>query len=53
MCHDGPPSEEVALVSSDAVEVDEWTRILPVAESQSIVIWATTKVEYDPEDNET
>ena len=47
------PAEELALGAANAVELDKRTRVLPVAETETVVVRSTTKVEDDTKDDET
>ena len=48
-----PPSEEMSLVSSYTVIIGKRTGLFPVPESETIMIWSTSQVQNDAENNET
>lgn len=50
---DREPAKELALRAGDAVELDEGTGVLPVAETNAIVVGSAAQVEDDTEDDET
>jgi hypothetical protein len=45
--HNSPPTQEPALDPRKVIVLDEWTRILPVAKAESIMVRATSEIEYD------
>lgn len=50
--HDCPPTEETSLGAPDAMELDEGTWVLPVAETDTIMVGTTSEVEHDTQNNE-
>lgn len=53
LCHDRPPAEETTGVSLDAVVLNERAGVLPVTETNAVVVRSSTEVKNDTEDNET
>ena len=51
--HDGPPREEATLASANVVELREGTRVLPVTETDTVVVRASTEVEDDTKDDQS
>lgn len=39
-----PKAKEAPLRTSNAIKLDEGTRMLPIAEPKTIVVWTSTKV---------
>jgi hypothetical protein len=50
LCQNSPPAQKPAFCASDAIELNKWSRVLPIAESNPIVIWSTCKI-VDPSKN--
>ena len=49
---DIPESEESPLRAADAVELRKRSRVLPVTEAETVMIWSSTEVEHDAKDDE-
>jgi D-lyxose ketol-isomerase len=52
LSHHSPPTQEATLSSGDAMVLNERTRFFPEAETKTVVIGPTSKVEDDAEDDE-
>ena len=50
--HDGPPAKEAALGAADVVVLRERTGVFPVAEAETVVVGASSEVEYDAKNDE-
>ena len=48
--HNSPPTQELSGVTSDAIVLDKWSRIFPVAETKPVVVGATAKIKNDAKD---
>jgi hypothetical protein len=47
LSHHSPPAQEAALCARNAMVLDEWARVLPVAETDSIPVRTASEIEYD------
>lgn len=52
MCHDSPPSEETTFGTRNAIVLNKWAGVFPVTETNSVVVWSTSKIKNDSEDDE-
>ena len=50
---DSDPAKELALRTTDVIELGEGTRVLPVTEADPIMVGATTKIKDDTEDDQS
>ena len=50
MRQDSDPAKELALRTTDVIELGEGTRVLPVTEADPIMVGATTQIKDDTED---
>ena len=50
---DSPPAEESAFCAGDSLVLNKRTRVLPVAETDTIVVGTTSEVKDDTQDDET
>lgn len=50
---DAPVSQESSFGTFNIHELDEGSGVVPVAESEPIVSWATSKVDDDPKDQKS
>ena len=41
---DSPPAQKLAFRALDAVELDKWSRVLPITKSNSIMVWSTYRI---------
>jgi len=48
--HDSPPTQELSSVTSDAIVLNKWSRIFPVAETKPVVVGATAKIKNNAKD---
>ena len=53
MSQDSDPAKELALRTTDVIELGEGTRVLPVTEADPIMVGATTKIKDDTEDDQS
>ena len=53
MRQDSDPAKELALRTTDVIELGEGTRVLPVTEADPIMVGATTKIKDDTEDDQS
>lgn len=52
MRHDTPPCEETTFASPNVVVLDEGSWVLPITETNTVVIRATTEIENDTQNNQ-
>jgi hypothetical protein len=50
---DFPPPKEAAFRAADTIELDERTRVFPIAEPKTVVIRTTTEVKDYAQNDET
>jgi hypothetical protein len=48
-----PEAKEAAFCAGDTIELDERTRVFPIAEAETIVIWTTTEIEDYAQNDQT
>jgi hypothetical protein len=48
-----PKAKEATFCAGDAKDLNKRTGVLPVAEPKTIVVWTSTKVKNDPENDQT
>ena len=53
MSQDSDPAKELALRTTDVIELGEGTRVLPVTEADPIMVGATTKIKDDTENDQS
>jgi hypothetical protein len=50
LTHDTPPSEEPSLHPTYPVELDEWPRVFPITETDTIMVWTSAEIEDNTQD---
>ena len=53
LSHDRPPAKEATSGSRNVVVLHEGARMLPVSETDAVVVRSTAQIKYDTEDDET
>jgi hypothetical protein len=53
LCKHRKEAEESAFGSCDTVELDKWTRVQPVSETDAVVVGPATQIKHDAKDDET
>ena len=51
LSHYSPPAQEAALCPGNAMVLNEWARVLPVAKTDSIPVRTASEIEDDTKDD--
>ena len=52
LCHDSPPSEELALGAGYAIVMVKGPRVLPVAETETVMVGTATQIKDDTKNDQ-